>query len=195
MPSDEIVRAALERIVSALEEAREELDRLDAVGDDGDHGTKILQGATAARDAAAASADGQALAAAAAAWGAAPGHANALWGRMLETAARAGDGPTATVDAMLAALEASTDAHIGDKSIVDTLAPALADAHVHLERGEGVADAAAHAAGVAEEAAIETAAIEDRFDASNPDLGYPDPGATSSAVVLAAVAEVLAERG
>lgn len=195
MPSDEIVRAALERIVSALEEAREELDRLDAVGDDGDHGTKILQGATAARDAAAASADGQALAAAAAAWGAAPGHANALWGRMLEAAARAGDGPTATVDAMLGALEASTDAHIGDKSIVDTLAPALADAHARLERGEGVADAAAHAAGVAEEAAIETAAIEDRFDASNPDLGYPDPGATSSAVVLAAVAEVLAERG
>ena len=48
---------------------------------------------------------------------------------------------------------------------------------------------------VAEEAAVETAAIEDRFDASTPDLGFPDPGATSSALILAAIADVLAEHG
>ncbi len=191
---DAIVRAALDRIVAALEEAREELDELDAIADDGNHGTHILAGATAAREAAASAPEGRALAAAAAAWAAQEGTANSLWGAMGAAAAAAlDDGPTAMVDAALRALEASTDAHIGDKSIVDTLAPALGDAHVHLERGEPGADAAAHAAGVAEEAAVETAAIEDRFDASNPDLGYPDPGATSSAVVLAAIAEVIAE--
>ncbi len=191
---DAMIRAALDRIVAALDEAREELDELDAVADDGNHGTHMLAGATAARAAAAAAPDGQAFAAAAAAWAAEEGNANTLWGAMGAAAAAAiPDGPTAMVDAALKALESSTDATIGDKSIVDTLLPALGDAHVHLERGESAADAAAHAAGVAEEAAVETAAIEDRFDASNADLGYPDPGATSSAVILAAIAEVVAE--
>ncbi|WP_347754226.1 DAK2 domain-containing protein [Agrococcus sp. ProA11] len=191
---DAIVRAALDRIVVALAEAREELDALDAVADDGNHGTHILAGATAARAAAADAGEGQALAAAATAWAAEEGGANSLWGAMGTAAASALDeGPVAIVDAALKALESSTDAHVGDKSIVDTLAPALGDAHVHLERGEPGVDAAAHAAGVAEEAAVETAAFEDRFDASTPDLGYPDPGASSSAVILSAIADVLAE--
>ncbi|GEK79549.1 DAK2 domain-containing protein [Agrococcus baldri] len=191
---DAIVRAALDRIVVALDEAREELDELDAIGDDGNHGTHVLAGATAARAAAAAAPEGQALAAAAEAWAGEEGGANTLWGAMGAAAAAALDeGPTAVIDAALRALESSTEAAIGDKSIVDTLLPALGDAHVHLQRGEPGADAAAHAAGVAEEAAVETAAIEDRFDASSPDLGYPDPGATSSAVILAAIAEVIAE--
>ncbi|SDS39645.1 DAK2 domain-containing protein [Agrococcus carbonis] len=194
MQHDDIVRAALERIVAALEEAREELDELDAVADDGNHGTHMLAGASAARDAAASAPAGTALAAASQAWGAEEGSANSLWGAMGAAAAAAlPAGPLAMVDAALQALETSTDASIGDKSIVDTLAPALGDAHVHLRRGEPGADAAAHAAGVAEEAAVETAAIEDRFDASTPDLGFPDPGATSSAVILAAIADVLAE--
>lgn len=191
---DAIVRAALDRIVAALDEAREELDALDAIGDDGNHGRNVLAGSTAARDAAAAAPEGEALAAAAEAWAAEEGGANTLWGAMGAAAAKVqSDGPKAMVDAALKALESSTEAHIGDKSIVDTLAPALGDAHVHLERGEPGADAAAHAAGVAEEAALETAALEDRFDASSPDLGYPDPGATSSAVILAAIADVIAE--
>ncbi|WP_072312972.1 DAK2 domain-containing protein [Agrococcus sp. Marseille-P2731] len=191
---DTLVRAALERIVASLEEAREELDELDAVADDGNHGTNVLTGATAASAAAAAAGQGQALAAAAEAWAAEEGSANSLWGAMGTAAAAVLDaGPVAVVDAALRALEASTDAHIGDKSIVDTLAPALGDAHVHLERGEPGLDAAAHAAGVAEEAAVETAAFPDRFDASTPDLGFPDPGATSSALILSAIAEVIAE--
>lgn len=192
---DAIVRAALDRIVTALEEAREGLDELDAVGDDGNHGTHMLAGATAAQAAAAAAPDGGALAAASEAWAGEVGNANSLWGAMGRAAAGAiADGPTAMVDAALRGLEAATDAHIGEKSLVDTLLPALGDAHVHLERGESGADAAAHAAGVAEEAALQTAAIEDRFDASSPDLGYPDPGATSSAVILAAIADVIAEQ-
>jgi hypothetical protein len=191
---DAIVRAALDRIVAALEEAREELDELDAVGDDGNHGTHMLAGATAARAAAAAAPEGTALAAASEAWAGEVGNANSLWGAMGRAAADAiADGPTAMVDAALRALEAATDAHLGQKSLVDTMLPALGDAHVHLQRGETGA-AAAHAAGVAEEAAMQTAAIEDRFDASSPDLGYPDPGAASSAVILAAVADVIAEQ-
>lgn len=191
---DAIVRAALDRIVEMLDEAREELDELDAIGDDGNHGTHMLAGATAAKAAAGAAQDGEALAAASVAWAAEVGNANTLWGAMGTAAAAAlASGPTAMVDAALTALEAATDAHLGQKSLVDTMLPALGDAHVHLQRGETGADAAAHAAGVAEEAAMQTAAIEDRFDASSPDLGYPDPGAASSAVVLAAVAEVIAE--
>ncbi|WP_306231305.1 DAK2 domain-containing protein [Agrococcus beijingensis] len=191
---DDIVRAALDRIVSSLDEVSAEIDELDAVASDGNHGQHILAGATAARDAAQAAPEGRALHAAAEAWGQGEGFANPLWGKVLAAAADAEpDGPLAMVDAALRTLEASTDAHIGDKSIVDTLAPALGDAHVHLTRGESLADATAHAAGVAEEAALETAAIEDRFDASNADLGYPDPGATSSAVILGALAAALAE--
>jgi dihydroxyacetone kinase len=196
MQHDSIVRAALDRIVAALDEAREELDELDAVASHGTHGEHILAGATAARDAAAAAPDGRALTAAAEAWSRGEGFANPLWGRMLAAAADAEpQGPVAMVDAALRALEASTDAHVGDKSIVDTLVPALTDAHAHLTRGELVADVAVHAAGVAEEAALETAAFEDRFDASNADLGYPDPGAASSAVILGAIAAALAAAG
>lgn len=191
---DALVTAALERIVAALTEARDELDELDAVADDGNHGTHMLAGATAALAAAGAAPEGGALAAASEAWAAEVGNANTLWGAMgRAAAAAAAQGPTAMVDAALRALEAATDAHLGQKSLVDTMLPALGDAHVHLQRGEPGADAAAHAAGVAEEAAMQTAAIEDRFDASSPDLGYPDPGAASSAVILAAIAEVIAE--
>lgn len=196
MQHDSIVRAALDRIVEALDEAREALDELDAVASDGTHGQHILAGATAARDAAAAAPEGGAVMAAAEAWSRGEGFANPLWGRMLAAASEAEpQGPAAMVDSALRVLEASTDAHVGDKSIVDTLVPALTDAHAHLARGELVADAAAHAAGVAEEAALETAAFEDRFDASNADLGYPDPGATSSAVILGAIAATLADAG
>jgi phosphoenolpyruvate---glycerone phosphotransferase subunit DhaL len=191
---DAIVRAALDRIVAALEEAREELDELDAVGDDGNHGTHMLAGAIAARAAAAAAPAGSALTAASDAWAGEVGNANSLrWAMGGAAAGAIADGPTAMVDAALRALEVATDAHLGQKSLVDTMLPALGDAHVHLQRGETGADAAAHAAGVAEEAAVQTAAIEDRFDASSPDLGYPDPGAASSAVILAALAEVIAE--
>ncbi|MCR8670667.1 DAK2 domain-containing protein [Agrococcus sp. HG114] len=196
MPHDSIVRVALERIVEALAEAREELDRLDAVASDGNHGEHVLAGATAARDAALAAPAGRALADAAEAWGRGQGFANPLWGRMLAAVAtKERSGPVAILDAALEVLESSTDARVGDKSIVDTLTPALTDARALLARGESVADAAAHAAGVAEEAALETAAIEDRFDASTADLGFPDPGATSSAVILQAVADTMADLG
>src|SRR5690606_7539584 len=93
---DAMVCAALDRIVAALEEAREELDELDAVGDDGNHGTHVLAGATAAREAAANAPEGTALAAASDAWAGEVGDANSLWGAMGRAAAEAiPDGPTA----------------------------------------------------------------------------------------------------
>ncbi|WP_026373948.1 DAK2 domain-containing protein [Agrococcus lahaulensis] len=194
MQHDDIVRAALDRIVAALAEASDDLDGLDAVASDGNHGQHVLAGATAARDAAAGAPAGAALASAAEAWRAGAGFSNPLWGAVLGAAASVErQGPVAMVDAALEALHAMTDANVGDKSVVDTLVPALDDARDHLLRGETVTVAAARAADIAEEAALETAALEARFDASNPDIGYPDPGATSSAVILGALAATIAE--
>lgn len=194
MQHDDIVRAALDRIVAALEEASDDLDGLDAVASDGNHGQHMVSGATAARDAAVGAPAGSALSAAAEAWRTGAGFSNPLWGTVLGAAASVErQGPVAMIDAALSALHAMTDANVGDKSVVDTLVPALDDARDHLVRGETVTVAAARAADIAEEAALETAALEARFDASNPDIGYPDPGATSSAVILGALAATIAE--
>ncbi|MBO1769401.1 DAK2 domain-containing protein [Agrococcus sp. TF02-05] len=194
MQHDDIVRAALDRIVAALEEASDDLDGLDAVASDGNHGQHMVSGATAARDAAVGAPAGSALSAAAEAWRTGAGFSNPLWGTVLGAAASVErQGPVAMIDAALSALHGMTDANVGDKSVVDTLVPALDDARDHLVRGETVTVAAARAADIAEEAALETAALEARFDASNPDIGYPDPGATSSAVILGALAATIAE--
>src|SRR5690606_37601078 len=97
-PSVELTEAqsaANARIVAALEVAREAIERehvslgaLDAIAGDGDHGTGMLRGVTAARDYATAHASSQAprdlLAGAGDAWSEkAGGTSGALWGAML----------------------------------------------------------------------------------------------------------------
>ena len=68
------------------------------------------------------------------------------------------------------------------RAALDRIVAALDEAREELDELDAVA-----------EAPVETPAIEARIDGSPADLGDPDPGAPSTAVILAAIAEVVAE--
>ena len=85
----------------------------------------------------------------------------------------------------------------GDKTIVDAYAPALAALDRDLRRGDDLATAARNAASVAEGAARATTPMLARKGRASylgtRSVGHQDPGATSTALLLGALAEALAE--
>ncbi|NLE72010.1 MAG: DAK2 domain-containing protein, partial [Actinomycetales bacterium] len=207
------VVAALEAVVAALQDAEAELGRLDAVAGDGDHGRGMVRGTTAARDAARAAADagagaGDVLARAGRAWaGQAGGTSGVLWGAMLEAAAEVlPDRPETwerwarepvrlvadAVDAAAAALRRLGGAEVGDKTMLDALAPF--GAALAADPGAPLAAAWRAAADAARAAAEATADLRPRVGRARPlaerSVGTPDPGATSLALAARAAAEV-----
>ena len=120
----------------------------------------------------------------------------------LRMATSAGDAPVLDGPALLASLQAGLEgivargkAEAGDKTMYDALAPALAAFAAALDSGASVADAARDAA----------AAAADGRDATEPmqalkgrasylgerSVGHLDPGAASSALLVAALADAL----
>lgn len=207
------VVAALEAVVAALQDAEAELGRLDAVAGDGDHGRGMVRGTTAARDAARAAAGagagaGDVLARAGRAWaGQAGGTSGVLWGAMLEAAAEVlPDRPETwerwarepvrlvadAVDAAAAALRRLGGAEVGDKTMLDALAPF--GAALAADPGAPLAAAWRVAASAARAAAEATADLRPRVGRARPlaerSVGTPDPGATSLALAARAAAEV-----
>jgi dihydroxyacetone kinase len=136
-PGARVVRRALEAVRDAIEEAEAELGRLDAVAGDGDHGAGMVRGTQAAALAAAtAPTSSQALTAAGAAFGdAAGGASGALWGAGLLAMGRvlgvrtAPDACPGVADVRGALVEALAvirrlgGASVGDRTLVDALAP------------------------------------------------------------------------
>ncbi|MEU2084633.1 dihydroxyacetone kinase family protein [Streptomyces albus] len=192
-----------------LHEQEEALGRLDAVAGDGDHGRGMCKGVDAALAAAEkAHADSAApaalLGAAGDAWAAeAGGTSGALWGAGLRAFGSALPADRAPEPAELAAgaraaLEAVTalgKAAPGDKTLVDALAPFVTGFAGRIEADTAPAEACAAAAAEAREAAEATAAMRPRLGRARPlaerSVGTPDPGATSLAMVLGAVAETV----
>jgi dihydroxyacetone kinase len=135
---------------------------------------------------------------------AAGGAAGALWGSGLTTIGAKlaeGDGDAAA-GRMAAALEAAQEAVLrlggartGDKTLIDALDPFVATFRAAAAKGKPVREAWAEAARAAEQAARETAALTPRKGRASRQadrsLGAQDPGATSLAASLTAVAEVL----
>jgi dihydroxyacetone kinase-like protein len=118
-----------------------------------------------------------------------------------EAGAFLGDEPTFGAEELLAALRAALAgvqslgaAEEGDKTMVDAWLPALAAFHGSL-RNASPADAIRAAAVAAEEGAVATTAMQARKGRASylgaRSIGHQDPGATSSALLFAALARAV----
>ncbi|WP_262107261.1 dihydroxyacetone kinase family protein [Arthrobacter sp. Marseille-P9274] len=199
--------SALETARLTLHEAETRLGDMDAIAGDGDHGRGMVRGIDAAFEAAVLALDngagaGTMLATAGDAWASkAGGTSGVLWGAGLRAAGESlGDEEAPSPGGLVAAVQAFTDriltlgkAEPGDKTLVDALLPlvrTLVDA-----TGNGAAPLAAwhEAARTAASAAEATGGLTPKKGRARPlaekSIGTPDPGATSLAMVAAAVVD------
>jgi phosphoenolpyruvate---glycerone phosphotransferase subunit DhaL len=215
--TDSIVRA--ETITSWLGEAEQQikaksdyLTQLDAAIGDGDHGTNMRRGFDAVGKALAEQGDdtppGQLLILAGKTLIAKVGGASGpLWGSAFRRAGRAlheveeFDG-----HALAAALDAAVDGVVelgaaapGDKTMVDALQPAAVALRDALDSGESLAQAAQAAADAAQRGAEATVPMQARKGRASylgeRSIGHQDPGATSAAIILAALSHAIGQEG
>ncbi|MGF6835558.1 dihydroxyacetone kinase [Paenarthrobacter sp. TE4293] len=191
--------AALLRVSEAM------LGDMDAIAGDGDHGRGMVRGSAAAHDAAAlafarGAGAGSLLAAAGDAWAdKAGGTSGVLWGAGLRAfGERLGDAETPTPEVLAGSVRAFADriaslgkAEIGDKTMMDALLPFAASFEERVAAGTHAEQAWSAAAADASRAASSTAELRPLKGRARPlagkSIGTPDPGATSLAMVFAAV--------
>jgi dihydroxyacetone kinase-like protein len=194
----------MNRAAAAIEAEADHLTQLDAAIGDGDHGINMMRGMRAVT---AALADGdpdappgtRLILAGKTLVSTVGGASGPLWGSALRHGGRAlGDrreiDATALVEVLTAALAAVQDlgaAEPGDKTMVDALAPALSALRDGLEAGDPVDAAIAAAADAADEGARATTPMQARKGRASylgaRSIGHQDPGATSTAVLFAAL--------
>jgi dihydroxyacetone kinase len=183
---------------------------LDTVAGDGDHGRAMARGSAGALSEAVRALEAGAgartlLARAGEAWSeSAGGTSGALWGAALTAiGAEFSDDDGATGDKIVGAVQAGVDtvvriggAQPGDKTMVDAMLPfarTLTSAHAG---GADLRQSWTRAAAASVEAASATAQIAARRGRARThgdrSIGYPDPGATSFALLMTAVAANLA---
>lgn len=198
--------AALESTAESLAEHEAELNQLDAVAGNGDHGRVMLRGARAAAAAAQRAVADDAGAAttlllAADAWSdRAGGTSGALWGAGLRAGARVMSDETISPDTASTALRAALDAvtahgnaRLGDKTLVDAFLPFVDSFDDDMQAGLPLGAAWVNAADAAARAADATASLTPRLGRARPlaarSLGHADAGAVSFAIAMAAVSE------
>lgn len=201
-----LVQASLRAMLGRVLDHEEQLGQLDAVAGDGDHGVGMvrgLRGATEAADSSAAAAGDMLRSAAEAFADRAGGSSGALWGALLggiaEGLAVVDPPDAATVSAAFergtAALQQLGGCSLGDKTMFDALRPFTDELADRVAAGETLAEAWRAASQLATTSAAATADLVARRGRARPlgerSLGTPDPGATSMAMCLDAVAEVL----
>ncbi|WP_427134479.1 dihydroxyacetone kinase family protein [Pseudarthrobacter sp. S9] len=209
-------RAGAVRVLAALGAAKavvdanaDELGRIDAIAGDGDHGIGMERGVRAAVDAAT---DAVARGAGAAttlhiagdAWAdKAGGTSGALWGMALRAvgdalsdsgAPDAGAVASGVAQAAAAIMEFGK-AKPGDKTLVDVLVPFRDALAAGVADGLSLDGAWGTAAGVAEQAAEDTARLLPLLGRARPhaekSLGTPDAGAVSMALIVRAIHNTL----
>jgi dihydroxyacetone kinase-like protein len=111
------------------------------------------------------------------------------------------DGP-ALADALEAALAGVIElgaAEEGDKTMVDALAPAVRVLRLRVDGGEELGGAIAAAAAAAEEGARATVPLQARKGRASylgeRSIGHEDPGAASTALILAALGRAIDRPG
>jgi dihydroxyacetone kinase-like protein len=183
------------------------LTQLDAAIGDGDHGTNMRRGFQAVTAALAGQEDEQPpgrllILAGRTLVSTVGGASGPLWGSALRRAGRAlgdaedVDGPAlaGALDAAIAGIVDLGAAAPGDKTMIDALAPAAAALHGALDAGRPLATALAEAAAAAEEGAAATVPMRARKGRASylgeRSIGHQDPGATSAAIIIAALSEV-----
>ncbi len=206
------VRQAVEAVSALLHDMEDELGRLDAVAGDGDHGRGMARGSAAALAGATAAVDagGDAptvLRNAGEEWAdKAGGTSGALWGAGLLAAAEKLPSDAVPTDADVVAavvnaweqVKAIGGAEVGDKTLVDALEPFAVTLRERFDAGDDLETAWDVGVSAARSAAAATADIAARMGRSRvlgaKSLGSPDPGATSLAAVMGALAPVVTRR-
>ena len=216
-----LVVAWLDRAAEQIHERRGWLTDLDAAIGDGDHGINLDRGLAEVHErlssgAIAADSAGLVLAGAGRTiLGTVGGASGALYGRAFQRAgerivaivsgAGSGEAPLDAVEIAVEGLAAATDAiaalgrsSAGEKTMLDALLPALAVLRAARAANEPASLALGRAAAAAAEGAAATIPLIARKGRASylgeRSIGHEDPGAASSALLLAALAEVVRER-
>jgi dihydroxyacetone kinase-like protein len=201
----ETVRRWLGEAAVSLREQRDYLTQLDAAIGDADHGTNMDRGFTAVVEKldGLEGSPGKLLTSAGSTLVSTVGGASGpLWGTALRRAGKSlGDADefdgaelADAFDAALAGVVELGAAQEGDKTMVDALAPAVRALRSQLHSGLGAAIAAARAAG--EEGMRATTPLQASKGRASylgeRSIGHQDPGATSTALIIAALERALA---
>ncbi len=206
----ETVNRWMRACAASIAEQRDYLTQLDAAIGDADHGANMTRGFNAVE----AKLDGldsdtppgRALMQAGSTLVSTVGGASGpLWGSGLRRAGKAlGDGETFDAAGLVAALDAALTgivelgaAEPGDKTIVDALGPAVAALRAGVEAGKPLAEAVTDARVAAEEGMRATIPLQARKGRASylgeRSVGHQDPGATSTALIMAALERTVAE--
>jgi dihydroxyacetone kinase-like protein len=203
----ETLKRWLQGAAVALHEQRDSLMQCDAEIGDADHGANMDRGFAAVAeqlDTFENPYPREVLATAGSTLVATVGGASGpLWGTAFRRAGRVlGDveefGPMDLANALDAALSGVVElggANVGDKTMVDALAPAVKTLRVRLQHGDSLVEAAAAARAAAEEGAKLTASLRARKGRASyvgdRSIGHQDPGATSTVIIFAALEDAL----
>jgi len=203
------VRSWLEGAAASVREQRGYLTQLDAAIGDADHGTNMDRGFTAVVEKLETLEElppGKVLTTAGSTLVSTVGGASGpLWGTALRRAGRSlGDAESFDGADLLAALEAALEgvvelgaAQEGDKTMVDALAPAVRALREALDGGGSLTSAVAAARAAAEDGARATVPLQASKGRASylgeRSIGHQDPGATSTALILAALERAFSE--
>ena len=198
----ETVKRWLNEAAVAVREQRDYLTQLDAAIGDADHGTNMDRGFTAVVEKldGLEGPPGKLLTAAGSTLVSTVGGASGpLWGTALRRAGRTlGDaddfGGTELADALDAALAGIVElgaGQEGDKTMVDAFAPAVRAFRARLDGGGELSQALAEARAAGEEGMRATTPLQASKGRASylgeRSIGHQDPGATSTALIIAAL--------
>jgi phosphoenolpyruvate---glycerone phosphotransferase subunit DhaL len=198
----------LAECATTISDQRDYLVELDAAIGDGDHGTNLNRGFEAVRQLISNDSDsppGHLLIAVGRTLVSTVGGASGpLWGSAFrQMGKRLGDSPVFDGPALAAGLEAGLTAiielgaaELGDKTMVDSLQPAVIALRDGLAEGEDLATALNSAAQAAEQGMRATVALKARRGRASylgeRSIGHQDPGATSTAIIIRALDRAVA---
>jgi dihydroxyacetone kinase-like protein len=202
------IRTWMTEIANSIRAERDYLVQLDAAIGDGDHGINMTRGFEAVvlafsteRDAS----PGKLMTLAGKTLISAVGGASGpLWGSALRRGGRTlGDVPSVAPEQFVAALEAALaavqdlgQAKVGDKTMVDALAPAVGALREGVAAGESLESAVHAASSAAEDGMRATVPMQARKGRASylgeRSIGHQDPGATSAVLILKALERTLA---
>jgi phosphoenolpyruvate---glycerone phosphotransferase subunit DhaL len=203
------VQRWLEQAAASLREQRDYLTQLDAAIGDADHGTNMDRGFTAViarlEESDGPASPGRILVTAGGTLVSTVGGASGpLWGTALRRAGRAlgeaeefdGSELAAALDAALEGVVELGAAQEGDKTMVDALAPAVRALRERLDDGSTVAEALAAARAAGEDGMRATVPLQASKGRASylgeRSIGHQDPGATSTALIIAALEQSVA---
>jgi dihydroxyacetone kinase-like protein len=203
------VTAWLDEASVAVAAEADHLTQLDSAIGDGDHGINLTRGFRAVTEALAGDGDGmppgrQLILAGKTLVSTVGGASGPLWGMALRRAGRAlGDTGTVDASALADALDAALAgvvelgaAEPGDKTMVDALAPAARALRAAVTEGAPLEESLASAVAAAAEGARATVPMQARKGRASylgeRSIGHEDPGAASTALILAALERALA---